>query len=79
MLHRRAARLSGGGIPEAHGSVPRPRQDAGFRLVEPRAIHPETSGFESQAERGSMPFRCERTYGVTLQAKINAAESRLTK
>jgi hypothetical protein len=41
----------------------------------------DISGCEGQARRGSILFRCERTYScaVTLRAKINAAESCLTK
>jgi uncharacterized protein YjbI with pentapeptide repeats len=41
----------------------------------------DLSGCEGQARRSSILFRCERTYScaVTLRAKINAAESCLTK
>jgi len=41
----------------------------------------DISGCEGLARRGSILFRCERTYScaVTLRAKINAAESCLTK
>src|SRR6516225_10178239 len=41
----------------------------------------DISGCEGQARRGSILFRCERTYScaVTLRAEINAAESCLTK
>jgi hypothetical protein len=54
----------------------------------PTQIHPlplagalNISSFENSARRGSILFRCERTYScaVTLRAKINAAESCLTK
>jgi hypothetical protein len=41
----------------------------------------DISGCEGLARRGSILFRCKRTYScaVTLRAKINAAESCLTK
>src|SRR5262249_47665495 len=52
-----------------------------FSIRRTLAVALNSSSFEGAAHRGSVLFRCERTYfrGVTLQPKINTLEGRLTK